>query len=182
MTQIIDDLRRDHYDMSKLLNLLEEQLGLFHRQETLDFEVLRSIMEYALHYPDLCHHPKEELIFRKLVARAPAWLPAVDMVRDEHRRLADMVRRCAAAVHSVLLDAALPREWFERIVREYISLLRQHMEEEERELFPRTMQHLTESDWREIDSAVHQSGGDLFDNKLEHHYRQLQKRILRLGA
>jgi hemerythrin-like domain-containing protein len=139
-------------------------------------------MEYTLHYQDLCHHPKEELIFRKLVTRSPAWLAAVEVVRDEHRRLAEIVRRCAAAVHSVLLDAALPREWFECIVQEYISLLRHHMEEEERELFPRAMYCLTESDWREIDAAIHQPGGELSDDKLEHHYHQLQRRILQLAA
>ena len=55
----------EHVNFAKLLDLLEGQLDLFHKGESPDYELMLDIMFYMKHYPDVLHHPKEDLAFCK---------------------------------------------------------------------------------------------------------------------
>ena len=63
MTNDIDKLQSEHTDFAKLLDLLEAQIGLFHRGEQPDYNLMLDIFYYMTHYPDRFHHPKEDLAF-----------------------------------------------------------------------------------------------------------------------
>ena len=72
MPRAIAQLQLDHRNMTRLLDLLRRELDAYRAGQALDVDLLGSIMEYSLHYPDLCHHPLENLIYEKLVQRDPA--------------------------------------------------------------------------------------------------------------
>ena len=61
MVQVIDQLRRDHRNLRLLLDMAEEETSAWRASRVTDFDLLRMIAEYTLHYPDLVHHPKGEL-------------------------------------------------------------------------------------------------------------------------
>ena len=50
--------------------VLERELEIFDRGDRPDYEVIRAIISYFELYPDLYHHPQEELVFAKLKRRA----------------------------------------------------------------------------------------------------------------
>ena len=58
MTEIIEILCREHRNMEKVLRVLERELGVFHRGDRPDYDVLLGIIDYFKDYPDSCHHPK----------------------------------------------------------------------------------------------------------------------------
>ncbi|NJO33054.1 MAG: hypothetical protein HC869_07760 [Rhodospirillales bacterium] len=147
MARIIDQLQMDHRNMRLLLGILEEQLDLYSAGSPPDFDLIEQIIDYTLHYPSLIHHPREDLLFRRLLARDPGSRPVIGDLIADHAELAKLVQRLAAAVHNIARDVELPREWFENLVRDYVAKTRQHMEAEERSLFPRLLATLDNSDW-----------------------------------
>ena len=66
---ILNDLSTDHARIAKVLDELERQLDILADAGKPDYEVVRGAVEYLLVYPDQFHHPKEDLIYRRLRAR-----------------------------------------------------------------------------------------------------------------
>ena len=69
MPRAIEQLQLDHRNMTRLLDVLRKELDAYRSGRTPDFDLLNSIMDYTLNYPDLCHHPKENLIYERMAAR-----------------------------------------------------------------------------------------------------------------
>ena len=70
MSNVIPALRTDHKNFSRLLDLLEGQLDESAEVEgKADYALMQDIMLYMTRYPDRFHHPKEDLVFTRLVER-----------------------------------------------------------------------------------------------------------------
>jgi hemerythrin-like domain-containing protein len=69
---ILDHLQVDHRNMRQLLRILEEEIDAYNVGRPGDFDLMKQILEYTLHYPNLIHHPREEMLFRRLLERDPA--------------------------------------------------------------------------------------------------------------
>jgi hemerythrin-like domain-containing protein len=64
--EILRRLREEHRNIARVLKALEHQLAIFDHGEQPDYDVLVAAAEYFTGFPDRCHHPKEDLIFRNL--------------------------------------------------------------------------------------------------------------------
>jgi len=179
MPKIIDILLEEHQNIEKLLLVLEHELEVFDRSERADYEILQSIIQYFQDYPESCHHPKEEMIFGKLKARDPAAARAFGDVEAEHEVEAKRLHSFARAVEAVLADQEFLRESFHLAVRDFIAHQRQHLEKEERLLFPAAVKALQPEDWAEIDARLDDRKDPLFDTVVEARFHNLQDTILR---
>jgi hemerythrin-like domain-containing protein len=182
MTQVIDQLRLDHRNMLQLLRVLEEELDAISAGGVADFDLMKQIIDYSLHYPGLIHHPREDLLFRRLLARDPAAMLLVGDLTKEHDELMQLTQRFAAALHNIVHDAELPRAWFESLSRGYVATLRRHMAKEEETLFPRLLATLADSDWAELDAMVVTGYDPLFGSSIEKHYHDLHRRIMQTST
>jgi hemerythrin-like domain-containing protein len=133
-----------------------------------------------LHYPDLVHHPKENVVFDRLVMRNPGAKTVVGDLIEEHRRLAELSRRFAAAINDFADDVVLPREWLDSVAREYLQANRLHMQAEEEHFLPRAMAVLREEDWVAIDERLAHTDDPVFGEKVAEGYLYLHERILRI--
>ena len=95
--RIINQLVRDHRNMRLLLDIIEEEMNAHADARVPDFDLLRMIAEYTLEYPDLVHHPREDLVFERLVMRDPVSRTIVGHLVEAHKELAQLTRRFAAA-------------------------------------------------------------------------------------
>ena len=136
MPKIIEILLEEHQNIEKLLRVLQHELEVFDRGGRPDYEIMQTIIQYFHDYPESCHHPKEEMIFEKLQARDPVAAKAFGDVEAEHELETQRLRRFARAVDSVLADQEFLRESFHLAVQDFIVHQRQHLEKEERLLFP----------------------------------------------
>jgi hemerythrin-like domain-containing protein len=180
MVQVIEQLGRDHRNLRLLLDIVEEETNAYREGHTPDFDLLRLIAEYTLHYPDLVHHPKENLVFERLLMRDPSAAQVVGDLIGDHRKLAELTRRFAGAIGNAARDVELPREWLDALAREYLQANRLHMQLEERHFLPRAMASLTEQDWIEIDENLSHADDPVFGDKVAQAYLHLHERILRL--
>ncbi len=78
-------------------------------------------MDYCLNYPDLYHHPKEDLVLEHLKAADPVAAAAVGDLAAEHRDLAALTRRFADAIDAILQDNQVPRGPFEDAARRFLE-------------------------------------------------------------
>lgn len=178
MPQILDCLQVDHRNMRQLLRILDEELQAYDARGSADFDLMKQIMEYTLHYPGLIHHPREEMLFRRLVERDPASKVLVGDLTKDHEELARLTHRFAAALHNVAHDVELPRVLFTRLADEYVMRSRHHMEAEEEKFFPRLLAVFSDEDWADFDGLVARGCDPLFGTTIEKHYKALHQRIL----
>lgn len=179
MHEALAHLQIDHRNMRQLLRVLEEELRAHESRGSADFDLMKQILEYTLHYPNLIHHPREEALFRRLLERDPASKAMVGDLTKEHEDLARLTHRFAAALHNVAHDVELPRALFDKLADEYISRSRQHMDTEEQKFFPRIMTVFSDEDWADFDGLVARGYDPLFGTSMEKYYKILHEKILR---
>src|SRR5674476_1679741 len=102
MPKIIDILLEEHQNIEKLLLVLEHELEVFDRSERPDYEILQAIIQYFQDYPESCHHPKEDMVFKKLKVRDPAAANSIGDVEAEHQVETKRLHRFAQAVDHIL--------------------------------------------------------------------------------
>jgi hemerythrin-like domain-containing protein len=151
---IIERLSREHRNIEKLLAVLERELEIFDRGDRPDYEVIQAIIGYFQVYPDVYHHPQEDLVFAKLKIRDPAAAAKLGDLAREHQKGAERLRRVAEAVDSVLADREVLRQNVDTIIRDFIEHERYHILTEDRDFFPAALKALTPQDWAEIASAL----------------------------
>ena len=89
---IIERLCREHRNIEMLLGVLERELEIFDRGGRPDYEVIRAIISYFELYPEMYHHPQEDLVFAKLKSRDPAAAAKVGNLALEHPKGAERWR------------------------------------------------------------------------------------------
>jgi hemerythrin-like domain-containing protein len=175
---ILDHLLVDHRNMRQLLRILEEEIEAYNAGKPGDFDLMKQILEYTLHYPNLIHHPREEMLFRRLLERDSPSKGLVGDLTKDHEELARLTHRFAAAVHNVSHDVELPRAFFAKVAEDYLTRSREHMETEEHKFFPRLMTVFQDEDWEDFDSLAIRGYDPLFGTSIESLYKRLYQRIL----
>lgn len=174
MSKTLDILRREHRTMSWLLDLLERQIDLLEKTGLPDFDLLVEITDYFRSFPDLYHHPKEDLVLRKIADRDKEAFERLAQLETEHDELSEELRKFSRALINLLLDPQKSRNCYVKSARDFLADERKHMEMEEKYFFPAAEKSLDEDDWSEIDQQVTKFSDPLFEK--EAHYRFVQLR------
>jgi hemerythrin-like domain-containing protein len=177
---IIDALRQEHSNIEKLLLVLERELKVFARGERPDYEVIQAVIAYFQVYPDLYHHPPENLVFEKLKARDSTAAAKIGDLEAAHRTGSDRLRRVAQAIESVLADRDLLRQAVSDIICDFIEQERQHIAMEERDFFPAALKALRPQDWAEIASRLTDKKDPLFSETVEQRFQAVRRHIVQL--
>jgi len=179
MKDVIKEIHGEHATMARLLNILDQQVEVFEAGGQPDYAIVEDIVLYFLTYPDQCHHPKEDLLARKLLEKVPDKAARLRGLAELHEELSQLTRKVAGIVRGVLNDQELPRDEVVRATKEFIDSQRHHMEMEEEHFLPLAEQALSQSDLAELSSDLFEGEDPLFGSKAEEHYAMLRERILK---
>ncbi len=160
MGHVIEELHRDHINLAKLLDLLEEEVDRFCEERNPDYTLMREILDYIVHYPNEYHHPKEDAIFEKLVAIQPEAKASIRILRQDHEMLGNLTRELNDFLQMICVGQVVKRSTVARVARTYIVATRQHMKTEETEIFPLIEENLVESDWSSIEDTLEAQNND----------------------
>ena len=97
-------LRQEHANMTLLLDLLERQIAALRQHDGVDFVLIGGIVDYFLTYPDLMHHPKEDILFHRLQELDPAAAAEAEGLVSGHEALGLLARSLARAMVDHLLN------------------------------------------------------------------------------
>ena len=147
-----------------------------------DYDVLAAIAAYFVGFPDRCHHPKEDLIYRKMRVRNPELAQTVPDLEAEHEEIAPLAHKFWEAVQSVLQGAEISRNTFDEVARHFVRVQRRHMEMEEEHFLPLAQQILTRHDWAEIDERITREEDPVFGGKVPQVFAALRDDILKWEA
>lgn len=179
MSEIMQQLKRDHSNIARLLRTLEKQMNVVHDEGNADFDLMHDIMVYMSHYPDHTHHPMEDLMFERLVARDSDAGDIVARLEREHGALAQKGTRFLEMLRHVVDGAMVEREVLEETGRDYIAFLRSHMEVEDGDAFPRAERALTDADWKAVESGMEARTDPVFGPVVDNEFRSLYEYIQR---
>lgn len=174
MTDTILLLRMEHHNAADLLTLIERQLE---RDDEMDLKLLKSVADYFIDYPEQCHHPVEDLVFRKLRARDASRAAKVEELLEDHRAISELTRRFAQVLEEPVVDAQGRTTDLREVLRQFVDHYRRHMSEEEKVFFPAALAALTVGDWAEIEYDLFDRKDPLFDPDVEDRFRMLREEI-----
>ncbi len=179
---VIDKLHHEHANMRRILILVRLQLDLLERQGMPDFVLLTNALYYMRKFPSIVHHPKEDFIFGKLLAADASVKQEVDRMRRQHEEIYVLEDRL---INLVLEVQAGKRELCSRLLelgRLYLKTQAEHVETEERVLFPRALRVLKQKDWKEVRNKSSSIEDPLFGKQVTERYRYLYDYLLHEAA
>ena len=165
--------------MARLLAILDEQVEVFEGGGQPDYSIVEDIVLYFLTYPDQCHHPKEDLLARKLLEKVPDKARRLHGLAEQHEELGQLTRKVAGLIRSVLNEAEVPRSQVVQATKEFISSQRHHMQMEDEHFLPLAEQALSDSDLAGMAADLFEGEDPLFGSGTEEHYAILRERILK---
>lgn len=180
LPDILRALIEEHIYQMRVVRMLERQVALLNQRQQPDYEVMRGVMRYMTGYPDRFHHPKEDLVFRKVVQRDPSSRPQVKQLLKEHEQviahgaeLMMLIERCRADPGLADTDA------LRKSAHSYIGHLRRHMDVEELHFFPHAQQVLRARDWADVDARMQPILDPVFGDSVAPEFRRLRAQEVR---
>ena len=177
MSDVIDKLQSDHAHIGRLIGMLEEQVRLIHAEKSPDAALMQDIMAYMTHYPDLIHHPLEDLIFEHIIRLDPSAQEILKSLSSEHDAMARAGHALKASVDCLESEALVRRDVLDQQASDYVILVRKHMQTEEKHAFPLARKLLNEDEWDNIRSEFRIKDHEIFGQALDGHYETLYQAI-----
>jgi hemerythrin-like domain-containing protein len=177
VTDLIALWHAEHANFSRLLDLLSEQVAVFHEGERPDYEIMLDIVTYLRESPDRFHHPREDVMLAQLALRDPSMAIPINRLLQEHRVIAVAGEELRARLEDVVAGSVMPRSNLEAAAAVYLAYYRHHLATQEREVLPRAAQQLTAQDWVTIGNAVSLGPDPLFGPQPQERYRELRSML-----
>lgn len=182
MAEVAFLIRLEHRKLARLLDTFERMIRSAAARQDVDGPLLHSIAGYFAAYPGLCHHPKEDLIYRRLYERDAVVARAVGGVVEEHEQLERRSRDLTTLLAEGLTGEGIASPLLLAAAADYIARSRRHMAFEEAHFLPTAARVLSEDDWAEIDFAVFDHADPLFSEAIERRFEALRQDLLGVQA
>ena len=178
MKHLIENLHEDHRNLSKLLRLLETSLLALQSGNDPDYSLMIDIIEYICSYPDVFHHPREDLLYQRAMERDSSIRKEIEAVLQEHAALNKSTHSLLDLLNAVLNDTLVNRAQLKAELHDFIDFQRAHIMLEESRIYPHVERLLTPEDINWLDEQLPPATDPLFGEQVETRFRQLYKHIL----
>ncbi len=175
--QLMSGLRSDHRNMVMLLDLLGAEIARLAASGEPDYDLVRDIMLYVTEYPDVVHHPKEDIVYRHLKSLRPEIRTELERVETDHQYIKEFGLKLRNSVEAISIGANLDRDELIEKFHHYVEQLREHMYWEETELFTLVDELRHFDDWSEVVLKNNEISDPLFGSRVERKYGSLLSRI-----
>lgn len=179
MHPVMTRLGQDHARLARILNLFDELLDRFHEGSEPDYDLLCEMLEYMASYADQIHHPTEDLIFHRVLAKGVANRDVFDVLMHQHDLVAQLNRRFHESLDAIIHEEVLLRAEVEAQGRELVDTLRSHMTMEDEEAFPIAIEHLDAADWEAVEAEAPSADDPVFTTPDPQRFRALYAELSR---
>lgn len=174
---ILAALGSEHRYQARLLKVLEDQAGLFNQGKSPDIEIMWGVMHYMTHFPDRYHHPKEDLIFEKVLLRDRRAQREITGLREAHLSISEQGQELLALIETRrgAHPVTDPDRRLYLLSMDYVKSMREHMDFESVHFFPHAMHLLKPADWAEIDERMRPILDPVFGEYVAEEYQPLHR-------
>ena len=133
-----DELKEEHQGILFMLRILDKVTARIESRIQVEIEHLSSIVEFLQVFADRCHHGKEEeLLFPALEKSGiPKEGGPIGVMLQEHQEGRGFIRGMADALEKFKKGESKNLNDYAKNARSYMALLTQHINKEDRVLFP----------------------------------------------
>ena len=177
---IMKALRAEHRHMATVMQLFADQLKALEEGQYADGHVVFEIMDYMVTWPDRYHHPREDLIYCRVAELDPKAADEVDSLQRDHDRTATVGRELLQTIES-WREGAIAAETVIEQGRAYIDHTYEHMNIEEKVVFPHIESILSLEDWRELaeDDQLRAVSDPVFGPRVQREFRNMARKMRR---
>ena len=176
MNLIVEQLHEDHRQLVRVLYHLDREIkalsGLGKNRASL--EKVLDILDYIQVYPEIWHHPVEDLIYEVLLQKDIPDPQQLANCIEEHGVLELLTEN----LHSYLDQVTAGREELRlRLIKagsEYVKRQLTHMEHEQQTLFPLMQSYLDQGDWELIRERIKARQPGVEDMRLQRYQHLYQ--------
>ncbi|MBS0347036.1 MAG: universal stress protein [Proteobacteria bacterium] len=179
-TAAIDIIKDEHRAIAAVVNGLRRQAGRLKGEaaEAPDLDFVGALLHYLRSFPDVLHHPKEELhLFSRLAGRDGEIGGLIATLEQQHRDGNAQLTAIETLLAEVREDAAGGGE-LAAAIEHFADAQWQHISSEEKLVLPAARRLLGEEDWRMIESAFRQNGDCRVGSDQDLAFRQLFVRLM----
>lgn len=174
----LSELHQDHINLNRLLEILVHKVERLRAGNHPDFSLMADVVAYVGRYADQHHHPREDVMYEHFRGRAPELDKGFDQCEAEHAKLKQLSHDLAESIDAILHDAVMPMDKFTDQLETFVTTEREHLDFEERELFPGIRKLAGEQDWKQLESELPQPTDPLFGEKQAAEYRDLYRALM----
>lgn len=175
---LVDRLATDHRNMFALLEVLEGEISQYEGDTSASLSIASDIMYYMTRYPDLFHHPREELLFERLAATDPPVRRLINELNYEHRVLAESAADLHELICRLVTENGNEQNLLAAKTRGYANMLRDHMRKEESGVLPLARVLLDDADCMVLGHELSLPADPLFGDRIEQGFLDLRKYLL----
>ena len=177
---IMKALRAEHRHIATVMQLFADQLKAMEDGQYVDGHVVFEIMDYMATWPDRYHHPREDLIYCRVAELDPKAADEVDTLQRDHDNTAARGRELLKQIEG-WRDGDVSHTSVIKLGRAYIDHMYEHMNIEEKVVFPHIESILTLEDWRELaeDDQLRAVSDPVFGPRVQREFRNMARKMRR---
>lgn len=174
---MMERIRREHSYMVRLLSFLCHKLERVKNEQSINYNLLKEIVDYLATHSEQVHHPKEDILYRYYLAHYGDE-QVVANLEQEHQILADVTHQFLELMEMVLKDAVVPQDVLIDQLSTFLQAQRQHLDLEEKVIFPLINQAFNMSDWQSVEAQWQTNEDDpVFGETIAESYTHLARRV-----
>ncbi|MFO7550898.1 MAG: hemerythrin domain-containing protein [Haliea sp.] len=179
MHELMQRLRRDHRNLNRLFDMLEEQVARYDMDSTIEPALLLilDIIAYLNDYPRIYHHPLEEEVIALMVERDLGDKSANEFIHAQHQKLEQATERLSTLFNMIVKDQPVPIEQTQEALASYLEMSRKHLQAEEDRLFPVMEKVLGNDEWELVASRLPEGLDPLFTEDPDDAFVELRRRM-----
>lgn len=177
VSEVLDELRDDHRNLTVLLNILEREIAHLKDREDPDYDLLHDIMLYMTGYPDAVHHKKEDWVYARMAAVRSGMQRDLARIEHDHAEISNLGNKLLSDIKAIQSGTVMRRFDVVEDARRYLVRQRDHMRWEDEKLFAMIEGLKAELDLSEPPSNVGTMADPIFGKTVESGFRRLFEAI-----
>lgn len=173
MPKFLATLRDEHRYFQSLIDIGREQLELLEKDGKPDLDILQDVLRYLAEYPEDSHHPREDLMFERVLKLHSPSSSQIDKLVEGHVYIHDMSNKLYVMAMRANNGENIRRKVFARDLRCFFDGYEKHMHEEDEIVFVRALAVLDDADWADLDARLEDIDDPLFGTRVRRRYRRL---------
>ncbi|MDR9827472.1 hemerythrin domain-containing protein [Vibrio sp. FNV 38] len=176
---MIERIRREHGYMIRLLAMLRRKLVALKEEQTINYSLVREIVDYLANHSNSIHHPKEDILYHYYTEHY-GHNQGMENLEDEHIALSNKTHDFLDLIEMILADAVIPQDVFIAQLEDFLSMQRKHLEFEEQSILPLIANAFTPQDWQQVEALWDKEDIDpVFGDTIADEYVLLADRVRR---